>query len=95
MERLENSGITGLFILLMLYIGTMIIASLLLYEYLVHIHRDGRILDLWRRLNAPNEEFFIANDFEISHEELTFICNQAINYKPLNGTIRKVSVING
>jgi uncharacterized BrkB/YihY/UPF0761 family membrane protein len=49
MKKEESSGITGLFIMLMLYTGTMVISSLILYEYLVHIHRDGRILDLYRR----------------------------------------------
>jgi len=97
MKKEESSGITGLFIMLMLYTGTFVISLLILYEYLVHIHRDGRILDLWRRHNAPNEEFFIPEDFEISLEELTFICNKATtSFLPNQNVIkRKISVING
>ncbi|RYY82376.1 hypothetical protein EON63_13470 [archaeon] len=45
-------------------------ALCIVYEYLLHVHRDGRILDLWRRINAPYDEFFIPDDFEISAEEL-------------------------
>jgi hypothetical protein len=41
-HRDEGSGATGLFITFMIYFATVIISSLLFYEYLVRIHRDGR-----------------------------------------------------
>ncbi len=95
MLRIEGSGITGLFIMLMIYIGTSVLAALTLYEYLVHIHRDGRILDIWRRINAPAEEFFIPHDYEVSSEELTSICSKAAHWKGLLGAKRKVSTVEG
>jgi hypothetical protein len=49
MEIEEGSGLTGVFIVTLLYMGTGLIASLLLYQYLVYVHRDGKILDQWRR----------------------------------------------
>ena len=65
MEREEGSGITGLFITLMIYIATTVISALLFYEYMLHVHKDARILDLWRRIDAPAEEFFIPHDYVI------------------------------
>ncbi len=65
MNRIENSGITGAFIIILLYMGLGIVAALILYEYLINVHKDGRILDLWRRINAPAEEFYIPYDFEV------------------------------
>ena len=41
-HRDEGSGATGLFITFMIYFATVIISSLIFYEYLVRIHRDGR-----------------------------------------------------
>lgn len=70
MEREEGSGLTGLFIMLLVYMGTGIIACLLMYQYIVYVHRDGRILDQWRRINGTVDEFFIPLDFEVSDEEL-------------------------
>jgi len=79
--RIEGSGITGAFITLLLYLGSIILSMLLLYEYLVHVHRDGRILDIWRRINAPAEEFFLPHDFEVSKEELLDVVHKARHWK--------------
>jgi hypothetical protein len=76
MVKEEGSGLTGLFIMLLLYMGTVIIGGLILYQYIVYVHRDARILDQWRRVNGTVEEFFIPHDFEVSDEEL-----KAIVYK--------------
>eukprot|EP00286_Rhodomonas_abbreviata_P020038 CAMPEP_0181295428 /NCGR_PEP_ID=MMETSP1101-20121128/4147_1 /TAXON_ID=46948 /ORGANISM="Rhodomonas abbreviata, Strain Caron Lab Isolate" /LENGTH=372 /DNA_ID=CAMNT_0023400189 /DNA_START=103 /DNA_END=1221 /DNA_ORIENTATION=- len=57
----EGSGLTGLFITLLLYMGTGIVGCLCLYQYLIYVHRDGRILDQWRRINGTDDEFFMLN----------------------------------
>lgn len=76
MEREEGSGLTGLFIMMLLYMGTGIIGCLMVYQYIVYVHRDGRILDQWRRLNGTDEEFFLPHDFEVSDEELKAIIHK-------------------
>ena len=76
-DREEGSGVTGLFITVILYICISVISALLFYEYMLRVHRDAMILDLWRRIDAPAEEFFIPHDFEVSHEELYSICAKA------------------
>lgn len=34
------------------------ISALLLYEYLLHVHKDARIMDLWRRIDAAADMYF-------------------------------------
>lgn len=92
MRREEGSGITGLFITTIIYLGFFILALLLLYEYLVHVHKDGRILDIWRRITGPASEFYLPHDFEISEEELLDICSKASKWRGPNGARRKVKI---
>lgn len=42
MEHDENSGLTGLLMTLIAYTGTAIITALVLYEYMVYVHKNGR-----------------------------------------------------
>jgi hypothetical protein len=95
MLRVEGSGITGAFITAMIYLATGVLSLLFLYQYLVYVHRDGRILDLWRRINAPHDEFFLPDDFEVSGEELRDILIKAKGYRGMAGTKRKVVVEEG
>lgn len=73
-KREEASGVVGGIIVVILYSGAFVLSSFLLYEYLMYVHKDARILDLWRRITANEEEFFMPHDFEISYEELLRIC---------------------
>ena len=93
MYKAEGNGITGIIITILLYISFMILSCLVLYEYLIHIHHEGKLLDLWRKINAPAEEFFIPHDFEISFEELMYICYVSTQSKALDGSMRNLHVI--
>merc|ERR1711991_93938 len=57
-------------------------------------HDNGYILDLWRRVNAPNDEFFVPQDFEVSHEELQYICHSASGWRGQCGESRRVQISN-
>jgi len=92
MQRDEGSGISGLLITFMLYIGTFITSCLMLHEYLVHVHKDARVVDLWRRIHAPAEEFFLPTDFEISQQELLDITREAERWRGPNGASRKLVI---
>lgn len=96
-ERLhtsEGSGVTGNVILMILYSSIFVFSAILLYEYLVTIHDNGRLLDIWRRINAPNDEFFVPLDFEVSHEELQYICHSASTWRGRCGESRRVQISN-
>ena len=130
----EGSGVTGVILVVIIYVISIIVSTLLLYEYLVYVHKDARILDLWRRVKGnfcnkvtnhlpvkdvifkatlltvspsyfilfypilfyfilfssllgPSEEFFIPDDFEVSHSELLSVCARAENWRGVKGTI--------
>ena len=92
MLNLEGSGITGAIMTIMIYIAVMTISLLLVYMYLIYIHRDAHILDIWRRINGDTEDFFIPNDFEISLSELRSICVKASQWRGIDGSLREVII---
>ena len=88
----EGSGVSGMFITVIIYVVMTAMSLYFYYEYLVHNHRGGRILDIWRRISASDTEFFIPNDYEISLEELKVICAKANRWIGADGSKRKLSV---
>lgn len=88
----EGNGGIGILVTFIIYLATLSVSSVIFYEYLVHVHQNGRLLDLWRRINAPTEEFFIPNDFEVSQEELGFICHSIRQWRGLDGSTRHLQV---
>ena len=48
----EGSGVTGAVLTLIIYSACAVISAFVLYEYFVYIHKDARILDLWRRIKG-------------------------------------------
>jgi hypothetical protein len=62
----EGSGITGAILIVVVYFGTVIISSFLYYAYLVYVHKDARILDLWRRIKGISLLYFGCVVCEIS-----------------------------
>ena len=87
-----GGGITGVLITVIIYFSFAIVAALVYYVYLVRVHRNGRILDLWRRVHSLAQEFFIPDDFELSREELVHICTKAGLWRGGGGDIRRVTV---
>lgn len=50
------------------------------------------MLDIYHRLHATEDEFFLPYDLEISNQELAFICKKAEQYRGEEGERRKVAV---
>ena len=88
----EGSGLSGILITCILYLGAMVLSSLIFYFYVVYIHKKGRVLDVWRRMTGNEEEFFVPHDFEISFAELSSICRRAQKWSNNEGNIRTVTV---
>jgi hypothetical protein len=74
------------------YVAFTGISAFFFYEYLVYLHKDGMVLDLWRRISADDTEFFIPDDFEISLAELKIICAKSAAWTGPDGSKRKLSV---
>jgi hypothetical protein len=45
-----------------------------------------------RRIHGHAEEFFIPEDFEVSHEELMFLSHAATTWRGINGEVRRLAV---
>ena len=90
MVNLEGNGITGLLITIILYLSSTIISCLLTYIYLIYIHRNSHILDIYRRIHYESDRFILPQDFEVSAAELRSICMNAVVWRGLDGSTRKV-----
>lgn len=95
LKRTEGSGITGAFITIILFFCSTVLGAFILYEYLVYIHRDGRILDLWRRITSPPSTFFVPDDLEVSRDELMHALQKARRWIGPAGARRKVVIQEG
>ena len=58
----------------------------------LRLHNNGRMLDIFHRLHAPEADFFVPFDLEISNQELSFICSKAEQWRGEEGERRKVAV---
>ena len=68
------------------------ICSFAFYNYFLYVHMNGRLLDLYLRINGEEKKFFLPNDGEISDRYLYWACYKARNYRSTSGDSRKVSV---
>lgn len=50
------------------------------------------MLDVWRRLNGGEDDFFIPHDFEVSAAELQHACVRARKWKSVGGSVRIVVI---
>lgn len=91
-EADEGSAVAGIVLTVFVYSVLMLLAGFLLYVFLLYIHIDGRMLDLYRRLNAPDTIFLVPDDLEISADELNWICAKSSKWRGPDGTRRKIAV---
>lgn len=89
-----SSLITGTEIVPQIYACTSMATSVVLHQYLLHGHMNGRLIDLWRRLNATEQQFFVPHDFEISAAELHCVSERAKRWRGPRGERREVVVHN-
>ncbi|XP_047145718.1 uncharacterized protein LOC100210827 isoform X1 [Hydra vulgaris] len=75
-----------------LYFVTMFCACSLLYMYFLRLHNNGRLMDVYWRLQYKEEAFFIPHDLEISNEELNYVCRKAEQWRGEEGERRKTAV---
>lgn len=90
--RFENNGAVGIVLTVFLYIVTIFTSSVVIYFYFLRIHNNGRLMDVYHRLHAREDEFFIPYDLEISNVELSYISKKAEQYRGEEGERRKTAV---
>lgn len=88
----EGSGLVGIVIVIIVYAALTCTTISVFYMYLLHVHMNGRMLDLYRRIHMKEHDFFLPHDGEIALTELQAICEQATRWKGPSGSQRKVFV---
>jgi hypothetical protein len=94
LEHTEAAGVTGVFITGIVYSQIALAGCLLLYSYFLYSHMNGRMLDVWRRLNSSDGAVFVPHDFELSVAELQHVCALAKRWLGPGGKRREVVVSN-
>ncbi|XP_046869986.1 uncharacterized protein LOC124462461 isoform X3 [Hypomesus transpacificus] len=87
--RTNQSGAAGVIITLLLYTVLSLLSSTILLLYLLRLHNDGRMLDLFQRLTAKEGTYFLPHDLELSNQELSYIVKKAEQWRGSNGERRK------
>ncbi|XP_069815768.1 uncharacterized protein [Dendropsophus ebraccatus] len=90
--RIEQSGTPGILITLLIYTMIFIISSSVLYLYLLRIHKESWILDVFQRVACEEGVCHVPYDLEISHQELSHIVRKAEQWRGINGDRRKVTI---
>ncbi|XP_050826658.1 uncharacterized protein LOC103815122 isoform X3 [Serinus canaria] len=90
--RAGESGVPGALITVMLYTILFMISSTVLYLYLLRLHSEGWLLDVFRRIHGEEGTFFVPLDLEISIQELSYIMKRAEQWRGINGERRVVAV---
>lgn len=88
----EGSGIVGVVVTVLVYAVLSCLSLVCLYAYLLHVHMNGRMLDVYRRVHGQEGDFFVPHDRELGLTELRAICDAASRWKGPRGTQRKVFV---
>ncbi|XP_069588390.1 uncharacterized protein [Ranitomeya imitator] len=88
--RIEQSGTPGILITLLIYSMILIISCSILYLYLLRIHKESWILDIFQRITNDEGVCHIPYDLEISNQELSHIVRKAEQWRGINGERRKL-----
>jgi len=70
---MEGRGYFGIIVILILYTGILMTNCLGFYNYLVFLHFEGRIIDVYTRVTAPRRNFFLPLDNEVSARYFTWV----------------------
>lgn len=75
--RRGGNGLVGIYLTLFLVFGMIVVNSLVFYQYMIFIHQNGRILDLYKRLSGSMKSFFIPHDTEVSLKYIQWVVERA------------------
>lgn len=89
----ENAGseFYGPAITFLLYLVIISVSAFVVYNYLVYVHMNGRILDTYNRINSLESAFMVPYDAEVGERYLKWVVKKAHKYKTVEGETRKVA----
>ena len=88
----EGSGVAGVILTVFLYLVLFMVAAFFTYLFLLNMHMDGRMLDVYRRLNAHESAFLVPHDMEVSLAELKDVAAKTARWRGTRGRSRKIAV---
>lgn len=88
----EESGATGALMTTLIISTMLVLNAIMLYHYLLHVHMNGRIMDVHYRLHAPPGVFCVPNDMEVSIKTLRWVILRSSRYTDVKGGKRKIVV---
>lgn len=77
-EKAEDSPIAGYIVVFVIYIFFVIVNLMIFYNYIIYLHLNGRLQDIYVRLLGDPRVFFIPNDNELSLRHLLWCYYTAI-----------------
>ena len=89
----EGTSIPGFLVTAVAFTVLFVFAGVVYYNYLLALHFNGRVWDLYWRLSSYEESFFVPEDMEISVGELRWICSKAARWRGSKGEKRKCAVV--
>ncbi|KAM6900531.1 uncharacterized protein ofcc1 [Xenentodon cancila] len=91
-HRADQSGAAGVLITLFLYAVHFLLSITIISIYLLRIHNNGHMLDIYQRFTAKEGKYFLPQDLELSNQELSYIVKKAEQWRGFGGERRKVAV---
>lgn len=73
----DGTGLVGIYLTFFLYFGITVLNVFIFYNYMIFVHMNGRILDLYKRLNGSISLFFVPNDNEVSLKYVQWVVKRA------------------
>jgi len=77
-EKAEDSPIAGYIVVTVIYIFFIILNVIIFYNYIIYLHMNGKLQDIYARLSGDPKVFFIPHDNEISLRHLLWAYHTAI-----------------
>jgi hypothetical protein len=73
----QASGLVGIYLTIFVIFAFTVLNGFLFYNYMIFIHMNGRILDLYKRLSGSMKSFFIPHDNEVSLKYVQWVLERA------------------
>jgi hypothetical protein len=78
-QNAESSPIAGYIVVIVIYVFFIVVNVLIFYNYIIYLHLNGRLQDIYARLQGDPKVFFLPHDNEISLRHLLWCYYTAIN----------------
>lgn len=87
-EDFQESESYGPTMTALVYIFLAALSGFTLYNYLLLLHMNRRLIDNYSRLTASESYFYLPYDNEVSKRYLKWVLSKAHKYKSVNGATR-------